>query len=169
MEIIDLYNENKSLTGEKIKRGDEIPDGRYKLSIHIWIVDSNGKIYIQKRSSNRKLFPSLWENPGGGALAGESSLQTFQREFNEELGIEPNLNKARLLTTLKRKKDFVDLWLVIQDFEISELNLQKEEVGEARWATLKEIEEMIKNNEFCPTFNESFQPFLKFYLTKNIK
>lgn len=132
MEIIDLYDENKSLTGEKIKRGDEIPDGRYKLSIHIWIVDSNGKIYIQKRSSNRKLFPSLWENPGGGALA-------FQREFNEELDIEPNLNKARVFTTLKRKKDFVDLWLVNQDFEISDLNLQKEEVSEAKWATLKEI------------------------------
>lgn len=165
MEVIDLYDENKILTGEKISRGDDIPNGKYKLSIHIWIVNSDGKVYIQKRSSNRKLFPNLWENPGGGALTGESSFQTFQREFKEELGIEPNLDKARLITTLKRKKDFVDMWLVVQDFEISNLKLQVEEVSEAKWATLKEIEEMKKNNEFCPTFDESFQPFLKFYST----
>ncbi len=121
------------------------------------------KIYIQKRSSNRKLFPNLWENPGGGALSGETSLQTFQREFKEELGIKPNLDKTKLVSTIKRKKDFVDMWLVVQDFEMSDLNLQKVEVSEAKWVTIEEIEKMIKNNEFCPTFNESFQPFLKFY------
>ena len=49
MEIIDLYDENKILTGEKIKRGDEIPNDRYKLSIHIWIVNSYGKnLYTKK-------------------------------------------------------------------------------------------------------------------------
>ncbi len=167
MEIIDLYDDNKKLTGEKIERSEKIPEGRYKLSIHIWIINFENKIYIQKRSSNRKIFPNLWENPGGGALSGEFSEQTLQREFQEELGISPNLHNAKLITTIKRKKDFVDIWLLVQDFNIGDLHLQKEEVSEAKWVTLDEIEKMMNNNEFCPTFNESFIPFLDYY--KKIK
>lgn len=35
MEVIDLYDENKKLTGEKLVRGEPMPEGRFKLSIHI--------------------------------------------------------------------------------------------------------------------------------------
>ena len=169
MEIVDLYDDNKNLTGEKIVRDEEIPECKYKLSVHIWIINSENKIYIQKRSYNRKIFPCLWENPGGGALSGENSEQTLQREFQEELGISPDLNNSKLITTLKRKKDFVDIWLLVQDFKISDLHLQKEEVSEAKWVTLEEIKNMINNNKFCPTFNESFKPFLDYYKKNLIK
>ena len=164
MEIIDLYDENKNLTGEKIKRGEPIPEGKYKLSIHIWIVNESEKVYIQKRASTRKIFPSLWENPGGGAITGDSSKDAFEREFCEELGLKPELVNAFLFKTIKRERDFVDLWFIKQDFDISNLNLQKEEVSQAKWATIQQINNMIDKGLFCPTFKESYLPFLEFYL-----
>lgn len=33
MELVDLYDDDKNLTGEKIARGDVMPDGRYRLSV----------------------------------------------------------------------------------------------------------------------------------------
>lgn len=166
MELIDLYNENKILTGERIARGEPIPVGRYKLSIHIWIMNDLNEIYIQKRTNTRKLFPNKWENPGGGAIAGQSSKETFIREFEEELGIKPDINNSKLILSFKREKDFVDMWFVKQNFDISSLNLQKKEVSEAKWVTLKELKEMLNENEFCPTFEQSLNPFLN-YLNKS--
>lgn len=161
MELIDLYDENKQLTGEKIVRGEPMPNGKYKLSIHMWIMNSDGKIYIQKRANNRKIFPNKWENPGGGAVSGQNSEQTFIREFEEELGISPDLTNSKLILTVKREKDFVDMWFVKQNFKISDLKLQTEEVSQAKWVTFDEIDEMIKNGEFCPTIEQSLIPFRK--------
>lgn len=53
------------------------------------------------------------------------------------------------------------MWFVKQNFNISDLKLQEEEVGQAKWATFKEIDEMIKNGEFCPTLEQSLIPFRK--------
>lgn len=163
MEKFDLYDENKKPTGETLERGKPIPENRFKLSMHMWITNSENKIYVQKRASTRKLFPNLWENPGGSVLAGETSEQAFKREFLEELGIEPNFNKAIMFNTIKRSKDFVDIWYLKQDFKIEDLSLQKEEVSSAKWVSKDELDAMIKNNECCPTFGESYIPFLKFY------
>lgn len=162
MESIDLYDDNKILTGEKIVRGEPMPLGRYKLSIHIWIMNDEGKIYIQKRANSRKIFPNKWENPGGGAISGEDSEKTFVREFEEELGISPDINNSKMILTIKREKDFVDMWFVKQNFDISTLKLQEEEVADAKWVSFSELEDMIKNNEFCPTIEQSLNPFIKY-------
>lgn len=162
MELIDLYDENKKLTGEKVVRGEPMPIGRYKLSIHIWIMNDEGKVYIQKRASSRKLFPDKWENPGGGAISGQNSKETFVREFEEEMGISPDINNSKLILTIKREKDFADMWFVKQNFNISDLKLQEEEVSDAKWASFDEIDQMIKNDEFCPTIEQSLIPFKKY-------
>lgn len=165
MELIDLYDENRKPIGKTIKRGEPISEGEYKLSVHMWIMNGEGKIYIQKRAGVRKLFPNKWENPGGGVVAGDDSIKTLKKEFEEELGIELT-GKSKLIKSIKRQKDFVDIYHVIQDFQIDDLNLQKEEVECAKWATLDEIMKMIENGDFCPTIMESLNPFID-YLKSN--
>lgn len=168
METIDLYDKNKQPTGEVLKRGDEMPKGRYALSVHIWIINSKGEIYVQRRAKQRELFPNLWENPGGGAVIGDSSEDTFKREFLEELGIFPDTTNAMIIETLNREKDFVDIWVLKQDFEISELNLQRKEVYQAKWVSLEKLMKMLEKQEFVPTIEEGLVPFLK-YLKTNKK
>ena len=43
MEYRDLYDENKNLTGEKIKKGDSVPNGRYYITVVVWIENSKGE------------------------------------------------------------------------------------------------------------------------------
>jgi len=161
MEMIDLYDENRVFTGESIVRGEPIEAGKYKLSVHIWVTNNNGEVYIQKRAGSRKLFPNLWENPGGGVIAGQDSETTLKREFEEELGIALT-GDYELIKSIRRQKDFVDIYHVRQNFDIESLELQEEEVSEAKWANLEEIKKMIENGDFCPTIMDSLVPFLEF-------
>lgn len=166
MELIDLYDENRKPIGKTIKRGEPIDVGEYKLSVHMWITNSKGEIYIQKRAGVKKLFPNKWENPGGGVVAGDDSIKTLKKEFEEELGIKLT-GESKLINSIKRQKDFVDIYHVVQDFKIDELNLQKEEVECAKWATLDEMMKMIENGDFCTTIQDSFIPFCDYYFEKN--
>ena len=165
MEFVDLYDENRNLTGEKIERGTKIPQGRYKLSVHMWVTNECGEIYVQKRATCRKIFPNKWENPGGGVVAGQDSEITLHKEYEEELGRKLS-NNYSLIATIRREKDFVDIYHIIDNFDVDRLQLQVEEVAEAKWVTIDEINAMIARGEFCPTIMDSFNPFLDYIINK---
>lgn len=82
--------------------------------------------------------------PGGGALAGEESLEAGVREVREELGIILRPGEGRLIYRTRRDefRDFYDVWLFRHDAPLSSLTLQPEEVTEARWASRGEIKRL---------------------------
>lgn len=48
MELRDLYDENKNLTGETIYKGEEVPKGRYYITVVVFIQNSNNEFLLQK-------------------------------------------------------------------------------------------------------------------------
>ena len=96
MEVWDLYDENKNITGKYCIRGNEISDNLYHLVVHVWIKNSKGEYLISQRSENRPKFPLKWECVGGSVLKGETSLHGAIRETE--------LNDARY-DTIKKLKD----------------------------------------------------------------
>jgi 8-oxo-dGTP pyrophosphatase MutT (NUDIX family) len=50
------------------------------------VVDDAGRIFFQKRSATRKLFPNTWDIVGGHVEAGEALEDTLRREVDEETG-----------------------------------------------------------------------------------
>lgn len=102
-------------------------------------------------------------------LSGQDSKSTMIREFEEELGISPDVANAKIIATIKRAKDFVDIWLIKQDFKMGELTLQESEVAEAKWASIYEIKDMIAQGKFCPTIMDSFNPFMEYMQSDNAK
>ena len=49
MELRDLYDENKELTGETIYKGQDVPKGRYYITVVVFIQNSKNEFLIQKR------------------------------------------------------------------------------------------------------------------------
>lgn len=159
MELVDLLNARKELTGDICER-ECVPSGKYRLSVHIWIINDNGEILIQQRSSNLKMFPNMWSNTGGASLAGEKSLETVLRELKEELSIIPNIDNLELIASYQRKDDYADVWVLRENFDISNLKLQAEEVQDVKWVTVEDISEMIKKEEFIKSSYDFFINYL---------
>ena len=159
MEIVDLLNNRKELTGETCER-NAVPDGKYRLSIHIWIVNDKNEILIQQRSTNRKKFPNMWTNTGGACVAGETSIQTVFRELKEELDITPNINNLELIASYKREKDYVDVWVLKQNINITNLKFNDNEVQDAKWVTIEDWKKLLIEEQAVKSSTDYFLKYI---------
>lgn len=159
MEMVDKLDNKRQKLNKIAERSEKI-DGEYRQSVHTWIMNSNGEFLIQKRSPNKKTFPNMWSQTGGGVDSGETTLEAAIRECSEELGISIDLTNIELILSFKRKYDFVDVWLVKQDINISDIILQEEEVSDVKWATLDEIKELMNTNQLAKSIEIYFEMFI---------
>ena len=118
LEIWDLYNELREVTGKEHIRGKEIPEGYYHLVVHVWIKNKKGEYLISQRSEDRPAFPLMWECVGGSALKGEDSLSAALRETEEEVGVKLSPEEGKILKSMVGRivngvkfSDIVDVWL----------------------------------------------------------
>lgn len=169
LEIIDLYNNARQIVGAADKK-QPIPAGLNKLSTHVWIINSRGQFLLQQRVPSAKKFPNMWGQTGGTTQTGEDSWQCCVREAREELGITLDIEKSVWVGTFKRPNDFVDVWLIQSDVNISDLKLQPDEVQDVKWATDSEIQEMIDNGTFVPSILPGLKMVYSYFdLMKNYK
>ena len=159
MELVDLLNNRKELTGETCER-NAVPDGKYRLSIHIWIVNDKNEILIQQRSASRKMFPNMWTNTGGACIAGETSIETVFRELKEELNVIPNIDDLELIASYKRKKDYVDVWLLRQNINIKDLTFNDNEVQAAKWASIEEWKKLLIEEQAVKSSTDYFLNYI---------
>lgn len=159
MELVDLLNNRKELTGETCER-NAVPDGKYRLSIHIWIVNDKNEILIQQRSANRKKFPNMWTNTGGACIAGETSIETVFRELKEELDITPSIDNLELIASYKREKDYVDVWVLKQNINITDLKFNDNEVQDAKWVTVEEWKKLLIEEQAVKSSTDYFLKYI---------
>ena len=143
MELVDLLNKRKELVGKTCERNN-VPNGFYRLSIHIWIMNEKNEILIQQRSSNRKMFPNMWANTGGACISGETSIKTVIRELKEELNIDVNKEHLEFIATYKREKDYVDVWLLKENINTKDIKFIDGEVQDVKWVSIDEWVNMLK-------------------------
>ncbi len=60
-------------------------DGR-RLVVGALVHDAAGRIFVQRRSEQRALYPGCWDVVGGHAEAGEGVREALTRELREETG-----------------------------------------------------------------------------------
>ena len=150
-EIIDLYTVDRVPTGKTAKRGDPLEEGTYRMVVHVCIFNSKGEMLIQKRADDIVRWPSYWDiSVGGGARAGDTSRQAAERETAEEIGLSIDFSDLRPVITVNFSDGFDDFYTIEKDISLEDLNLQTEEVTDAKWATQKEIEDMIDEGSFIP-------------------
>ncbi|MBQ9965960.1 MAG: NUDIX domain-containing protein [Clostridia bacterium] len=145
----DVLDENGRRTGKTtLRRKCILKSDEYHLVVHIWIVSTDGRVLLQRRSEHKKLMPGEWAATGGAAVSGEDSFTAAKRELHEELGIRSDEQSLKKLSRIKRRNSLVDMWAITVDPESCALKLQKSEVAEAKWITLPEFKNMIENKQF---------------------
>ena len=69
-------------------RGDVHRDGDWHRSVHIWLIDEEDRMVLQRRSEHKDTHPGLLDVSCAGHITGDDSvLSTAVRELEEELGL----------------------------------------------------------------------------------
>lgn len=151
MELFDLYTAERAPTGRTMVRGGKVPEGFYRLVVHVCLFDGEGRMLIQRRQPFKEGWPGMWDlSVGGSAVKGDTSRSAAERETYEELGLRIDLSDERPSLTIHWEHGFDDIYLLTRPVDISGLTLQPEEVCEARWARREEILAMIDDGRFIP-------------------
>lgn len=159
MEILDLYDENHEKTDKTMIRGERVPDGFYRIVVHVCIFD-RGKMLIQQRSNSKKSFTGLWDFSSGGACkSGEAPKEAAKRETHEELGLDYPIGRFCHVLSTDFGYGFDEIFVINDAFNASTLTLQSEEVQNVKWADKHEVLEMILSNEFVP-YKKSYIDFI---------
>lgn len=121
-------------------------DGR-RLVVGALIHDTADRLYLQRRTLNRALFPGSWDLVGGHAESGESVAEALEREVFEETGWQ--------LASLGRVVEILD-WeeggvarrevdlLVTVDGHLDAPKLELDKHSEGRWVTAAEAQGLAR-------------------------
>ncbi len=145
MEIRDLYDVNKNLTGKTFFKGEQVPKGYYYLIVAVILENSNGEFLIQKRVLRKG---GKWALTAGHPKSGENSFEGLCSEVSEELGIDISKDKPELIDTWINNDQIFDIYYLKKDINLEDITIQEEEVDGVRYANLDEILEMNSNGEF---------------------
>jgi len=165
-EIIDLYTKDREKTGITAVRGKRIPNNLYKLIVHVCIFNREGKMLIQQKA-DQKNKANIWDfSAGGSAIAGENSAEAIRRELKEEIGIDYDFTYIKPRLTVYFGKCFNDIYILKNlEPDLDSLSLQTEEVKAVKWATKKEILELIDKKAFV-RYDRSYIELL-FFMHRN--
>lgn len=146
-ELWDLRDEFQRPTGKTIFRGEPIPEGYWHIVVGIWTLTADGRLLLTRRHPD-KPWGLLWENTAGSVIAGEDSFHGALRELREETGLVAEPERVRLLSSEKADRFFIDNYLYLCPEREPKLTLQPEEVVDACFIELSEIDEW--KGRLCP-------------------
>lgn len=150
MEYLDLYDENKQLTGEKIVRGKEkpiVPENNYINIVIIFIQNNEGKFLFQVTSKDKG---SEIATTGGHVKSGQTSQEAILCEVEEELGLDISNEDVKMIDSYIFGVAFMDVYYLRKDINENDLTLQDEEVESVEWLSIVEVKSVlsyIENNK----------------------
>jgi 16S rRNA (adenine1518-N6/adenine1519-N6)-dimethyltransferase len=101
-ELFDVVDENDSPV-RTATRAEVHAENLIHRAVHVFVLNRNGDLYLQKRSRLKDKNPGVWDSSVSGHLdAGEDYLHAAVRELGEEIGIEgSNPDELEVLASLK--------------------------------------------------------------------
>lgn len=108
------------------------------------IVDDDGRLFIQRRSPDRRLFPNCWDIVGGHLEPGEDVEDALRREVTEETGwtvaqVLGQVGEYRYVADDGLERVESD-WLVRVDGDLGRPRLEIGKHTEFRWLTEQDLD-----------------------------
>ncbi len=129
--------------------------------VHLHLIDSKNRIYLQKRSSNKQIQPGKWDTAVGGHIsAGEKLEDALLRETEEELGITDikPVMIGRYVWETDVESELVYMFAAKYDKNIV---FNREEIEDGKYWKIKNIRANLKKGLFTPNFELEFDVLMK--------
>jgi len=160
-ELLQLVDEQGRPAGSAPRAACHGNPALIQAVVHLYLFDSRGGLYLQKRSRSKDTCPWLWDSSVGGHLgAGESPAQALERETREELGLSlRELRELRPLPPYLTRTDWESEYVFpFRAVFEGEPRPNPEEIEEGRFYSPEVIRERIaaQPEEFTPHFRIAF-------------
>ena len=154
-EMFPLVDEQGNIIGAA-KRG-ECHNGSKLLHpvVHLYVFNSKGELYLQKRPEWKDIQPGKWDTAVGGHIdLGENVEMALKREVREELGItdfQPEAIRSYVFESA-REKELVYSYKTVYEGSIT----PSEELADGRFWSIEEIKKNMGKGVFTPNFENEF-------------
>ncbi len=139
--MFDIVNENGSFAGYQAGRDEVHKKGLWHKTVHVWVMNSQGNLLLQKRAMTKETFPGCWDISCAGHIdAGETPLHAAIRELEEELGFIVDEKELAFLFSVIQKFSFgnppvidneiVEVFLLHKEYAITKINYNREEISD---------------------------------------
>jgi isopentenyl-diphosphate Delta-isomerase len=156
-EITEILNADGDIIGTMTREEAE-QNNHIIQNVIVFVFNSQGKVWIQKRPIAKKHYPGLWDVSACGAMhAGEDKRKAAEREQAEEMGfvselhfVETFMNEFPDETGKETRVRLSHLFVGISD----EQPHNTEEVDEFRALSYDELSERVKAKpeDYIPSF-----------------
>jgi 16S rRNA (adenine1518-N6/adenine1519-N6)-dimethyltransferase len=127
-------------------------------AVHIFVLNSAGELFLQRRSYRKDTFPRKWDSSAAGHVDLEEPYGVCaSRELREELGLSDEPREiARVAASEKTGQEFIRVYLT-QAEEVVDLNEREIETG--GFFPLSIVDEWIKGRpeDFASGFLECYR------------
>ncbi|MCB9058166.1 MAG: NUDIX domain-containing protein [Calditrichae bacterium] len=155
-EWFDLVDEQGRVIGKAPRSKVHGDPSLLHPTIHIHIFNKQGRLFLQKRSSAKDLFPGRWDTAVGGHVSsGENIRSAMIREAKEELGVDAAKAEPlfRYVMRNKYESELVNTFRLVSN---GPFKINKEEIDQGRFWTVFEIRKSLGQNIFTPNFEQEF-------------
>ncbi|MBR6247298.1 MAG: NUDIX domain-containing protein [Bacteroidales bacterium] len=125
-------------------------------TVHLHILDREGRIFLQKRAATKELYPLRWDTAvAGHVIYRESILDALWREAEEEMGL-TQFNPIFLRSYVydnRKERELVSVFACIGNFSLTP---NPDEVDQARWWTFDEVTRLLRRSQFTRLFEKQF-------------
>jgi 8-oxo-dGTP pyrophosphatase MutT (NUDIX family) len=157
-EILDIVDENDRVTGQT-PRGEAYALGLRHRCAFILARDSEGRIFVHRRTPTKLVFPSYYDMFVGGVVgAGESYDDAALREAEEELGVSGLPRPAFLFKFLYDDGAGRSWWSAVYEVRCDlPVSPQVEEVAWHAFLTPDELERRLPEWRWTPDGLAAFE------------
>ncbi len=119
--------------------------------VNVFLKNSEGKLWIPRRTAQKKAFPScLSMSMGGHVSAGESYEEAVAREMLEELRIDISEHSLTRVAKLTPHEHGTNAFMVVYELLTNEVpDYNRDDFSEYYWLTPAELRERIKSGDPC--------------------
>ena len=124
--------------------------------VHLHLLDSNGRLYLQQRPLWKDIQPGKWDTAVGGHIDyGEEVETALFREVREEVGIEDFEPRflTRYLFESEREKELVYVYSTVYDGEVR----PSDELDGGKFWNIEEIDNAMGKEILTPNFELEFK------------
>ena len=143
-EIFDVVDEQDRVIA-RASRGEVHRRGLMHRATHVLVFNSQGEVFLQKRSLKKDRQPGLWDSSASGHLdSGEDYDACAVRELREELGLELKEPIEKLFkVAASPETDQEHLWVYRGQAE-GPFELNKDEIERGDWFSPQEVTNWIR-------------------------